>query len=136
MIRFLIALYPRGWRRRYGAEVLAHYGHRRLRPRESFDLLAGALDAHFNPQWPSRARMPRPALLVALLAALLLLAGAKLPAGAAALIGLTLAVFARRRRPRPGYPWDPDDPAAGARMPRKPHDPDPEPLEAVGQLRR
>ncbi|HEX6351016.1 MAG TPA: hypothetical protein VF160_16690 [Candidatus Dormibacteraeota bacterium] len=49
---------------------------------------------------------------------------------------LTAVIASPRRRRRGGRPWKPDDPAAGARMPRKPYDPDPEPLEAVGQFRR
>jgi len=134
--RFLVRLYPRAWRRRYGEEVIAHYGRRRLGLRDTLDLLGGALDAHLHPQWPRRWRWPRPALLIALLAAILLLAGVRLAAGILALVGIALLALRRRAPRHGGQPWEPDDPAAGARMPRKPYDPDPEPLEAVGQIRR
>ena len=143
MIRFLLALYPREWRRRYAAEVLTHYRCERIGPREAIDLLNGALEAHLHPQWRHRGRRRhRLAAALALLAAAALLAGVAGHAPAllalalaAALLG-AIALASRRRQRSRGWRWDPDDPAAGARVPRKPYDPDPEPLLAVGQLRR
>jgi Flp pilus assembly protein TadB len=143
VIRFLLGLYPREWRRRYGAEMLAHFGRERIHLRDALDLLSGALDAHLHPHWRHRGRRrPRVAAALALLAATALLAGVTgravglvLVAAAAAILGL-VTVAVRRRQRRHGWRWDPDDPAAGARMPRRPYDPDPEPLEAVGQVRR
>ena len=137
MTRFLVRLYPRAWRRHYGPEVLAHYGCQRLGVRDTLDLLGGALDAHLHPQWrPRHRRAPRPALVVALLAALALLAGFAALAAGLALVSLMLLLVRRRHLGRGGRPWPPDDPAAGARVPKRPFDPDPEPLEAVGQVRR
>lgn len=50
----LLLLYPRDWRRRYGREMRALLSQTRLGPRETLDLVRGALDAHLNPQWPRR----------------------------------------------------------------------------------
>lgn len=46
----LLRLYPRAWRRRYGAEMQALLAAERLSPRAVADLLAGAVDARLNPQ--------------------------------------------------------------------------------------
>lgn len=53
-MRLLLLLYPRDWRRRYGAEMQAFLRQTRLGPREALDLVRGAVDAHLNPQWPRR----------------------------------------------------------------------------------
>jgi len=273
MTRLLIRLYPRAWRRRYGSEVLVHYGCGRLGVRDTLDLLGGALDAHLHPQWARRGRtwpwtfflaaagtaclwlataaFPVESVLErygseaelellglalsggglaiglaglatrsrilstfgALMAMRLLIDAVALPAlanrhvlpvtsgypwllasslaiGWSALVaaatrrlwpipvGLGLGLFLEvlltsdislaawlgrnaglngpillrwvafsawaaivaalatpSRQRRPGS-WPPDDPAAGARIPREPYDPDPEPLEAVGQVWR
>ena len=41
-------LYPRSWRERYGDELAALVGERRLTVRDAVDLMAGAVDAHFT----------------------------------------------------------------------------------------
>jgi hypothetical protein len=46
----LLHLYPRGWRRRYGAEMRALLADQRISLRTIADLLAGAVDARLNPQ--------------------------------------------------------------------------------------
>jgi hypothetical protein len=46
----LVALYPRAWRARYGAELEGILAERRLSPAIVFDLLGGALDARFGPR--------------------------------------------------------------------------------------
>lgn len=52
----LVGLYPRAWRARYGAELLAwvaeRAGERRLGPLTVLDLLGGALDARLHPDLP------------------------------------------------------------------------------------
>jgi hypothetical protein len=53
-----------------------------------------------------------------------------------ALVLTAIMAAPSRRTHRRHQRWNPDDPAAGTRSPRKPYDPDPEPLEAIGQLRR
>jgi hypothetical protein len=58
-MRWLVWLYPRDWRRRYGAEMRAMLHQWRPGPREAFDLLRGALDAHLHPQWSPHARARR-----------------------------------------------------------------------------
>lgn len=52
MNRYL-ALYPKAWRERYGAELRAILEAERPGPRERLDLLRGALDAHLHPAMPS-----------------------------------------------------------------------------------
>lgn len=47
----LIRLYPRDWRRRYGAEMEEMVAAQRMTLRTATDLLAGAIDARINPQW-------------------------------------------------------------------------------------
>ena len=51
----LVRLYPRSWRRRYGAEMLAVLDAGPLRARDWLDLARGALDAWLHPASPSRA---------------------------------------------------------------------------------
>ena len=46
----LLHLYPREWRRRYGAEMRELLADQRLSPRTVADLVAGAIDARINPQ--------------------------------------------------------------------------------------
>jgi hypothetical protein len=56
-MRWLLRLYPRDWRRRYGAEMEAFLAEARPGPRDVLDLLRGALDARLHPQCrPARAR--------------------------------------------------------------------------------
>jgi hypothetical protein len=55
-MRWLVRLYPRDWRCRYGAEMEAQLRQWRPGPREAFDLLAGAVDAHLHPQWSGASR--------------------------------------------------------------------------------
>jgi ATP-dependent Clp protease ATP-binding subunit ClpC len=55
-VRWLVALYPRGWRRRYGAELATLLDGQRFEPRAALDVLRGALDAHLHPElWRSTA---------------------------------------------------------------------------------
>lgn len=46
MRSLLVRLYPKAWRRRYGAEFAAVLSQRRLTPGEILDIALGALDAH------------------------------------------------------------------------------------------
>ena len=48
---WMLRLYPRGWRQRYGDEVAMLIAADRPSFRLFLDLLAGALDARLNPQW-------------------------------------------------------------------------------------
>jgi hypothetical protein len=48
-----VALYPRAWRERYGAELQAILEAERLGLRARVDLVRGALDAHLHPPVPS-----------------------------------------------------------------------------------
>jgi ribosomal protein L37AE/L43A len=52
MIRALVRLYPRAWRRRYGAELAAVLAQERLSPGEVVDVLRGALDARWTAPRP------------------------------------------------------------------------------------
>lgn len=49
-MRLLLALYPRGWRRRYGAEFGAVLDEQRSSPGLLLDVVLGAIDAHLDPQ--------------------------------------------------------------------------------------
>jgi hypothetical protein len=46
----LLRLYPPSWRRRYGDEMEDLLAHQPITVRTAVDLLAGAIDAHLNPQ--------------------------------------------------------------------------------------
>ena len=48
---WLLQLYPRAWRRRYGAEVTAMLAEEPRSLRLALDLVAGAVDARMHPQW-------------------------------------------------------------------------------------
>jgi hypothetical protein len=48
--RRLVALYPRGWRRRYGEEIAAILADERLSLSLAIDLIGGAIDAHVHPE--------------------------------------------------------------------------------------
>jgi hypothetical protein len=50
--RLLVALYPLGWRRRYGEEMRALLDETGVRPRAALDLLVGAVVAHLRPRRP------------------------------------------------------------------------------------
>lgn len=52
--RWFLKLYPRAWRDRYGDELSAMVGHRRLSLGSAIDLIAGAIDARFT----KGAKMP------------------------------------------------------------------------------
>jgi hypothetical protein len=54
-VTFLLFLYPRRWRERYGAELAALVRHQRWTPALVIDLVAGAIDARLHPQ-----PLPRP----------------------------------------------------------------------------
>jgi drug/metabolite transporter (DMT)-like permease len=56
-LKYLLLLYPRAWRERYGAEFAALVESQRLRPGLVLDILAGAIDARLSPQL--RSRSPR-----------------------------------------------------------------------------
>jgi hypothetical protein len=51
---FLLRLYPKAWRERYGAELADLLARERLTPRLALDLLTGALDAQLHPQLVAR----------------------------------------------------------------------------------
>jgi hypothetical protein len=46
---WLLRLYPRGWQRRYGAEVATLLETEKFSARLALDLIAGAIDARLNP---------------------------------------------------------------------------------------
>lgn len=48
--RYLVALYPRAWRLRYGDELEELVGDQRLSFAIAFDLIRGAVDAHLHPE--------------------------------------------------------------------------------------
>jgi hypothetical protein len=50
MAKYLLYLYPRGWRRRYEDELLALLEEDPCSLNDCLDLLLGALDAHLHPQ--------------------------------------------------------------------------------------
>ena len=56
----LLRMYPRAWRRRYGAEMRLLLAEQKLTLRTVADLLAGAIDARLNPQVRSAAQAPVP----------------------------------------------------------------------------
>ena len=49
-MRTLLALYPRAWRRRYGAEFAALLDEQGASPGVLLDTVLGAIDAHLDPQ--------------------------------------------------------------------------------------
>ena len=49
-MRALLTLYPRSWRRRYGAEFGAVLDEQRSSPGLILDIVLGAIDAHLDPQ--------------------------------------------------------------------------------------
>lgn len=49
-MKYLIRLYPRAWRARYGEEFAALVEAQPVRPGLVLDILAGAIDAHLAPQ--------------------------------------------------------------------------------------
>jgi hypothetical protein len=51
----LVRLYPRRWREKYGQEMEHVLAHQSVTLRLIVDLLAGAIDAHINPQGSSAA---------------------------------------------------------------------------------
>ncbi|HLA17151.1 MAG TPA: hypothetical protein VJZ72_09660 [Candidatus Limnocylindrales bacterium] len=53
----LVALYPAGWRSRYGAEMEALLAARPPTIRDRVDIARGALDARLHPQLPGPARV-------------------------------------------------------------------------------
>jgi DnaJ family protein C protein 28 len=55
---WLLALYPKAWRKRYGEEFLALLEETPLSPRAVADCLFGALDARLRPQVPDRPDEP------------------------------------------------------------------------------
>jgi hypothetical protein len=58
---WLLALYPKAWRQRYGEEFLALLEETPLSARAVADCLVGALDARLRPQRPDRPGEPAPA---------------------------------------------------------------------------
>jgi hypothetical protein len=61
-MKWLLSLYPRAWRRRYGDEFLAVLDQSRLTPSLLIDCLLGALDARLRPQVAKADEAPRPAV--------------------------------------------------------------------------
>ena len=56
--RWLVRLYPRGWRERYEEEFLAMLEQRPMSLLDMLDVALGALDARLNPQWRSERMVP------------------------------------------------------------------------------
>lgn len=141
----LLWLYPRDWRRRYGAEVEALLRQLRCRGRVglALDLLRGAADAHLHPQWPRRPRRRWLAaalgVLVAALASLAIavtlgaVRAAPVLAGvvAVAVLGCAVTLVLRRLVDRRPPPWT--DPPDGAPVSARPAPPSPEPLLVRGR---
>jgi hypothetical protein len=88
-VRWLVRLYPKRWRMRYGDELEAMLEQTPSSPRIVLDLVAGALDAHLNPQLTSEgalmhnpfARTPAAVSQIILLPGLFFLAAAVLKYG-------------------------------------------------------
>jgi hypothetical protein len=100
-VSVLLWLYPRAWRRQFGAEMEAvlHQMRGRRRVELALDLVRGAADAHLHPQWPCRRRLRRlavvPGLLIGALASQAVAAAvgaARQPLAAGLLAGLWLLV--------------------------------------------
>lgn len=49
-MKWLLRLYPRAWRRRYGSEFLAMLETMRITPATVLDVVRGAIDAHVHPE--------------------------------------------------------------------------------------
>lgn len=62
-MRWLLRLYPRAWRERYGDEFLALIEDAGLSARQLCDLLGGALDARLRPQVPALKPSPSSSVL-------------------------------------------------------------------------
>lgn len=56
MMRLLVRLYPRAWRRRYGAEFTALLEQQPASPGTVLDIVRGALDAHVTERKERRAQ--------------------------------------------------------------------------------
>jgi hypothetical protein len=95
-MRILLWLYPRAWRRQYGAEMeaLLRQMRGRGRPALALDLVRGAADAHLHPQLPCRHRLRRlavvPGVAGAALVCSLVVAAAHQPLAAALLAAIWL----------------------------------------------
>lgn len=87
MIRFLLAFYPRAWRRTYGEELAALLEQTRLTPAAILDVLAQAAKVRVN--------LHRSGLLV----------------GAAALVSVAVEVVVQSARLAPNLLWLPTGPA-------------------------
>lgn len=92
MIRFLLAFYPRAWRRTYGEEFAALLEQTRLTPAAILDVLAQAAKV--------RANLHRSGLLV----------------GAAALVSVAVEVVVQSARLAPNLLWLPTGPAQGVAL--------------------
>jgi hypothetical protein len=92
-MRWLLRLYPRDWRRRYGPEMEALLSEMHPGPRAAVDLVRGAIDARLHPQLPRRrgSLVPWPLVaLVVMLSPLASLAASSPLAGSAARPQLTV----------------------------------------------
>jgi len=87
-VKRLLALYPRAWRDRYGAEMAAVLDDLQYDPRTAFDLAVCAVDAHLHPIDPHRRGFPPIGQVVGLV-----------------LLGLVTCWFASRARPTPTDWW-------------------------------
>ncbi|MDP9477186.1 MAG: hypothetical protein M3R38_16165, partial [Actinomycetota bacterium] len=63
-MRWLLLLYPRPWRRRYGDEFLALIADLGAAPRVVLDGVLGAIDAHLHPHRPAAELPGMPAVEV------------------------------------------------------------------------
>jgi hypothetical protein len=97
-VRTLLWLYPRAWRRRYGAEMEAVLRQMRGRGRlaVALDLVRGAADAHLHPQLPCRRGLRRLAVVLgvagAALACSLVVGAVRQPLAAVVLAAIWLPV--------------------------------------------
>lgn len=95
-MNLLLWLYPRAWRRHYGAEMRALLRQMRGRRRLALalDLVRGAADAHLHPQLPGRHRLRWLAVALgvagAALVSSLVVGAARQPLAAAVLVALWL----------------------------------------------
>ena len=73
-MRWLLRLYPKAWRRRYGEEFAALLEEDRMTPAAVLDVIRGAFDARLRPQVTGGATMSqfssRPAIIGFVLLAL------------------------------------------------------------------
>ena len=92
-MKWLLALYPPMWRKRYRLEVEAHLEHEPRKLRTALDLVAGAIDAWLNPKWiPQSSEQGGETMITASRCASADVSKADAAISAGWMIGLTLAL--------------------------------------------